>query len=193
MKLGHVALDGTKVRANASKHKAMSYKRMKEQAARLAVEVAELLRRAQEPDDEEDHGYGKDKRGDELPEELAFREGRLRKIREAKAALEAEAARATNQPSDKGQAAAMHEAVPKKCRLSPFSAAALHYKPALSSRSNHHTNSMLPARGVQRQLLLPKLIVVVHAGMESPRTGVQPRLFLRYTSQTWSPMSIRYL
>ena len=82
VKLGHVALDGTKVKANASRHKAMSYRRMKEQEARSAVEVAELLRRAQEADAEEDHRYGKDKRGDELPEELAFREGRLRKIRE---------------------------------------------------------------------------------------------------------------
>ena len=91
VKLGHVALDGTKVRANASKHKAMSYKRMKEQEAQLAAEVAELLRRAQEVDDEEDRRYGEDKRGDELPEELAFREGRLEKIREAMAALEADA------------------------------------------------------------------------------------------------------
>ena len=89
VKLGHVALDGTKVRANASKHKAMSYGRMKE--AQLQEEVAELLRRAQEVDEEEDRRYGRDKRGDELPEELAFREGRLRKIREAKAALEAQA------------------------------------------------------------------------------------------------------
>ena len=84
MKLGHVALDDTKVRANASKHKAMSYRRMKEKEA-------QLLRRSQEVDDEEDRRYGKDKRGDELPEELAFRESRLRKIREAKAELEAEA------------------------------------------------------------------------------------------------------
>ena len=91
VKLGHVALDGAKVRANASRHKAMSYRRMKEKAAQLAAEVAELLRRAQEVDDEEDRRYGKDKRGDELPEELAFRKGRLEKIREAMAALEAEA------------------------------------------------------------------------------------------------------
>ncbi len=91
VKLGHVALDGTKVRANASRHKAMSYRRMKEKEAQLAAEVAELLRRAQEVDDEEDRRYGQDKRGDELPEELAFREGRLEKIREAMAALEAEA------------------------------------------------------------------------------------------------------
>ena len=91
VKLGHVALDGTKVRANASRHKAMSYRRMKEKETQLAAEVAELLRRAQEVDDEEDRRYGQDKRGDELPEELAFREGRLEKIREAMAALEAEA------------------------------------------------------------------------------------------------------
>ena len=88
VKLGHVALDGTKVRANASRHKAMSYKRMKEREAQLAAEV---LRQAQEVDEEEDRRYGKDKRGDELPEELAFREGRLERIREAMAALEAEA------------------------------------------------------------------------------------------------------
>ena len=91
VKLGHVALDGTKVRANASRHKAMSYRRMKEKEAQLAAEVAELLRRAQEADDEEDSRYGQDRRGDELPEELAFREGRLEKIREAMAGLEAEA------------------------------------------------------------------------------------------------------
>ena len=90
VKLGHVALDGTKVKANASKHRAMSYQRMKEKAAQLAAEVAELLRQAQAADDEEDRRYGKDKRGDELPEELAFRERRLEKIREAMAALEAE-------------------------------------------------------------------------------------------------------
>ena len=88
MKLGHVAPDGTKVRANAAKHQAMSYKRMKGKEAQLAAEV---LRRAQEADEEEDRRYGQDQRGDELPEELAFREDRLEKIREAMAALEAEA------------------------------------------------------------------------------------------------------
>ena len=91
VKLGHVAPDGTKVRANASKHQAMSYGRMKEKEAQLQGEVDELLRRAQEVDEGEDRRYGRDKRGDELPEELSFREGRLRKIREAKAALEAKA------------------------------------------------------------------------------------------------------
>ena len=92
VKLGHVALHGTKVRANASKHKAMSYGRMKEKENQLSSEVAALLRRVQEADDDEDRRYGKEKRGDELPEELAFRKRRLRRIREAKAALEAGAA-----------------------------------------------------------------------------------------------------
>ena len=104
VKLGHVALDGTKVRANASKHKAMSYKRMKEKEAQLAAEVDELLRRAQETDAEEDRQYGKDQRGDELPEELAFREGRLEKIREAMAALEAEAEAQAEQAAEEGEA-----------------------------------------------------------------------------------------
>jgi transposase len=91
VKLGHVSLDGTKIKANASKHKAMSYKRMKEEEARLEAEVAELLKKAEGVDEEEDRRYGKNKRGDELPRELAFRESRLKKIREARAALEAEA------------------------------------------------------------------------------------------------------
>ena len=110
VKLGHVALDGTKVRANASKHKAMSYKRMKEKEAQLQGEVDELLRRAQEVDETEDRRYGKDKRGDELPEELAFREGRLERIREAMAALEAEAEAQAEAAEAEGKA---HPGVPE--------------------------------------------------------------------------------
>ena len=91
VKLGHVAIDGTKLLANASKHKAMSYGRMGEVEQRLQQEVEQLLRQAQEVDAAEDAKYGKGKRGDELPAELARRESRLKKIREAKAALEAEA------------------------------------------------------------------------------------------------------
>jgi len=91
VKLGHVSLDGTKVRANASKHKAMSYGRMKKKRAELEAEVKELMARADAVDAEEDAEYGKGVRGDELPEELRFRETRLAKIREAMAALEAKA------------------------------------------------------------------------------------------------------
>ena len=105
VKLGYVALDGTKVASNASKHKAMSYKRMKEKEAQLQGEVDELLRRAQEVDEEEeeDKRYGKDRRGDELPEELAFREKRLEKIREAMSALETEAEAQAEQAAEEGK------------------------------------------------------------------------------------------
>jgi transposase len=91
VKLGHVALDGTKVKANTSKHKAMSYERMGEAEKKLEEEVKALLAEAARVDAEEDGKYGKGKRGDELPEELARRESRLAKIGEAKAALEEEA------------------------------------------------------------------------------------------------------
>src|SRR5207245_2307449 len=88
MKLGRVALDGTKVKTNASKHKAMSYDRMKEKERQIRAEVRELLAQAEATDAEEDVQYGADQRGDELPEELQRRETRLKKIREAKRALE---------------------------------------------------------------------------------------------------------
>lgn len=93
VKLGYVALDGTKVKANASKHKAMSYGRMCEAEKELEEEVKKLLAEAERIDEEEDKLYGADHRGDELPKELARRETRLEKIKEAKAALEAEARR----------------------------------------------------------------------------------------------------
>lgn len=91
VKLGHVALDGTKIKANASKHKAMSYERMCKAEQELEQEVERLLKRAEEVDRAEDKEYGQGKRGDELPAELARRESRLKKIREAKAELEEEA------------------------------------------------------------------------------------------------------
>src|SRR2546428_9441218 len=91
VKLGHVALDGTKIKANASKHKAMSYERMCAAEQQLEQEVAAVLARAQAVDTEEDAQYGAGRRGGELPAELARRESRLAKIREAKAALEQEA------------------------------------------------------------------------------------------------------
>jgi hypothetical protein len=90
VKLGHVALDGTKVKANASKHKAMSYGRMEKRIRELKVEVDELLARAETVDESEDRRYGKGKRGDELPRELQFRQGRIERIEAAKATLEAE-------------------------------------------------------------------------------------------------------
>ena len=88
VRLGTVAIDGTKVRANASKHKAMSYGRMQPEEQRLEQEIAELCGQARSTDEEEDRLYGEDRRGDELPEELQHRQDRLEKIRQAKASLE---------------------------------------------------------------------------------------------------------
>ena len=87
VKLGHIALDGTKVKANASKHKAMSYGRMVTEEARLQAEVAALLKQAEAADARDDAAYGPDRRGDELPAELARREQRLETIQAAKAVL----------------------------------------------------------------------------------------------------------
>src|SRR2546430_3264000 len=88
LKLGRVALDGSKVKANASKHKAMSYGRMEESEKRLREEVKRLMKQAEAVDEEEDKRYGRDRHGEELPEELQRRETRIARIREAKKALE---------------------------------------------------------------------------------------------------------
>src|SRR3954452_11426413 len=96
--LGMLAVDGTKLRANASRHKAMSYERIGNKEAQLEAEIAALraqvdavLADAEATDAAEDQAFGVDRRGDELPDELQRRETRLAAIREAKAALEAEA------------------------------------------------------------------------------------------------------
>jgi len=91
VKLGHVALDGTKIKANASKHKAMSYERMHQREAELQDEVDGWLKAAEAADAAEDKAFGTDKRGDEMPDWVANKHARLAKIREAKAELEAEA------------------------------------------------------------------------------------------------------
>jgi len=91
VKLGHIALDGTKLQANASKHKAMSYDRMGKEQTRWQAEVEALLQQAEAVDARDDATYGPDRRGDELPAELARREQRLETIRAAKAVLEHEA------------------------------------------------------------------------------------------------------
>jgi transposase len=90
-RVGRVALDGSKIKANASKHKAMSYGRMREKQRQLREEVNYLLAQAEAADADEDTEYGPECRGDELPAELQRRESRLKRIREAKRALEARA------------------------------------------------------------------------------------------------------
>jgi len=91
VKLGHIALDGTKVKANASRHKAMSYGRMKQEEKRLTEEIKQLLDRAESIDEQEDAAYGVERPVDELHEELSCRQSRLKRIQEAKKALEAKA------------------------------------------------------------------------------------------------------
>jgi len=87
-RVGTIALDGTKIKANASRHKAMSYDRMKEEEKRLAEEIARLMAEAEATDAAEDQMHGQDHRGDELPDELKRRTDRLAKIQAAKAVLE---------------------------------------------------------------------------------------------------------
>jgi transposase len=101
-RVGRVALDGSKVKANASKHKAMSYGRMRDKEKQLRDEVKHLLAQAEAADAAEDAAYGADRRGDELPAELQRRESRLKRIREAKRALEkrAKEAAGAGQPAD---------------------------------------------------------------------------------------------
>lgn len=106
VRLGRVALDGTKLRANASRRKAMSYARMSEKEKILAAEVSDLLAEAEAIDAAEDAKYGKNRRGEELPEKLRRRETRLAAIREAKQALEDEA-------RDRARAAAESKAAEK--------------------------------------------------------------------------------
>jgi transposase len=110
IKLGRVAIDGSKVKANASKHKAMSYGRMKEKEQELREEIRRLLSEADRQDEAEDRRFGKDRMGEELPEELRRRESRLERIRQAKRALEEEARKEAqeagkeeNPPADKKQ------------------------------------------------------------------------------------------
>ena len=90
-RLGHVAFDGSKIRANACKHKAMSYGRMEARASELEAEVGQWLAAAEAADAAEDRLHGKDRRGDELPAWVADKTQRAAKIRAAKAELEAEA------------------------------------------------------------------------------------------------------
>jgi transposase len=117
VKLGHVSLDGTKVKANASKHKAMSYARMQEKETEYEQKIKELLAEAEAVDGEEDRRYGRGKRGDELPKELAFQQQRLEKIRAAKKALEQEAmgeARAAGKLNEDGTPKPQKKGRPRK-------------------------------------------------------------------------------
>ena len=103
--MGHISLDGTKVKANASKHKAMSYDRMDKTIQQLEAEVKQLLEEAKTVDENEDARYGKGKRIEELPQDLRRRQDRIAKIKEAKQALEDQA---------KAQAQAKRQSIQEK-------------------------------------------------------------------------------
>jgi transposase len=116
VKLGNLSTDGTKMGANASRHKAMSYRYMAKEIERLEAEIDQLLKQAEKLDAEQDAALGS-RRGDELPEELKRREDRLAKIREAKARLEAEArARADEEQRRRDDEQAKREAEGRKRR-----------------------------------------------------------------------------
>jgi transposase len=121
-KLGHVSLDGTKIKANASKHKAMSYARMKTREAELRAEVDRWLEAAEAVDAQEDKRHGATRRGDEMPDWIANKQKRLAKIREAREALEAEAAavatakaEAERAAEDKRKAESRKRSGPRPC------------------------------------------------------------------------------
>lgn len=118
VKLGHVAVDGTKIKGNASKHKAMSYGRMKKAEAELSREVAGWLETADGVDAEEDARLGADRRGDEMPDWMADKAKRLAKIRQAKAVLEA-AARAEAQSKEATEAASAKKRPGRKPKTPP--------------------------------------------------------------------------
>lgn len=87
LQFGHVAVDGAKLKANASRHKAMSYGRMKTTEPALATQVDAWLERAQESDAAEDQAHAACRRGDDMPDWMADKLRRLETIRAAKAAL----------------------------------------------------------------------------------------------------------
>ncbi|HEX7462605.1 MAG TPA: IS1182 family transposase, partial [Dermatophilaceae bacterium] len=131
--LGRVALDGTKVRASASRHRAMSYDRMVRAEGELAAEVDALLADAERVDAAEDAAYGPECRGDELPAELSRREGRLAAIRKAKAALEAE--HAAKARADAERAAAEQDQDPEQVVAAGDAAEAAAVVPDRAQRS----------------------------------------------------------
>jgi hypothetical protein len=125
VQLGHVALDGTKLKANASKHKAMSYERMQKAERELQAQVDAMLREAAAADRAEDKKYGKMKRGDEMPEELRDPARRLARIREARQKLEAEAREqkrkdeSDDEPNSGGASSLPSHQVPRNAEGSP--------------------------------------------------------------------------
>ena len=154
-KLGHVALDGTKIKANASKHKAMSYERMAKRAAELDAEVAQWMSAAEAADAREDEAFGRDKSGDEMPDWVADKKKRAEKIRAAQAELEAEAkaaaaaeARARAEAEEKRKAKGRKK--PGKPAAPPSDEPDPNAKELHRPRKPHHENQGRVHPGLQR-------------------------------------------
>ncbi|MFS6826625.1 IS1182 family transposase [Cyanobium sp. ATX-6F1] len=127
--LGHVALDGTKIQANASKHKAMSHERMLRAEKQLQQEINALMRKAEILDAQEDRRYGKSNRGSDLPDELRRRQDRLARIRQARKEMEAEtAAAAARQRHEEAEAARAQATAAQDAEASPAEQAELNKK-----------------------------------------------------------------
>ena len=179
VKLGTVALDSTKVKANASKHKAMSYGRMERAERELEAQVRQILEEAERVDAEEDERFGVARRGDELPEELADPVRRLQKIREAKAALEreaqeqvtraAEAARAKLDDRDRrvGKAKGRPARIPDPARAQPAPSAQRNFTDP-DSKIMTGADGFIQAYNAQAAVDVESHVIVAHDVSNQP-------------------------
>ena len=177
VKLGHVAVDGTKLVANASRHKAMSYGRMKRVESKLAAEVGAWLDRAQAADQAEDAQHGLDRRGDETPDWMADKQRRLQRIRAAKAQLEAEAASdpADADPHGPGPSSGMQQRGQRKktCDGAPPDAAQRNFTDP-DSRIQPTRNGFIAGYNGQIAVDAARQVIVAHRcqrRLKSPRFG----------------------
>jgi transposase len=203
--LGRVALDGTKVRASASRHRAMSYERMVRAEAELSAEVEQLVAEAERIDAAEDVAYGSDRRGDELPAELTRRTDRLAVIRKAKAALEAEHAAAVRAAAQRqaaergegpaevaaaGDAAEQAVVVPDKAqrsftdddaRIMKTSDGSFHYCYNAQAIVDEHSQVIL-ARALRQSgadcVALPEMLGLLDAALTAAGIDGRPRTLL---------------
>jgi transposase len=171
--LGHVALDGTKVKANASKHKAMSHERMLRAEKQLEQEINALMRRAEILDAQEDQRYGKTNRGSDLPEELCRRQDRLARIRQARKEMEAEtaaaAARQRLQEADQASAKAA-DAAAHDSEASPEEQAELNQKAESAAAKAREAKDKATAAAEEAGLESPDLEPLAAGAM--PRRGL---------------------
>ena len=169
--LGHVALDGTKVQANASNHKAMSHERMLRAEKQLEKEINALMRKAEILDAQEDRRYGKGKRGSDLPDELRRRQGRLARIRQARREMEAETAvAAARQRQEEADQARAEADAAKEAEASAAEQAALNKRAEAAAAKARATREKAIASAKEAGLELPDLVPLAADAM--PRRGL---------------------